>query len=89
MQALQVNPIPASYAGVAVAATNTNQPPLLPRQMPHTPTIMEVTVIRSGGLPDKELEETIRAYPANTIICKVNLKMAKAVAKLIPLKAGR
>ena len=88
-RATQVNPTPASYAGVAATAANTIQPPPPPRQMPRTPTITEVTVIRSGGLPDKELEETVRARPADAIIHEVNLKMAKAVAKPIPLKAGQ
>jgi hypothetical protein len=58
-QAPQANPTPASYAGVAAATSNTKQPP--PRQPPHVLTIMEITVIRSGGLPDTELEEMIRA----------------------------
>jgi hypothetical protein len=80
---------PGLYAGVAAATSNTRQPPAPPRQTPRTLTITEVTVIRSGGFLDQALEETVRICPADVIVRKVTLKMAKAVALPIPLKSGR
>jgi hypothetical protein len=81
-------PITASYTSTAATTTNLTQPPAPPRQAPCTPTITEVTVIRSGGLLDKGLEESIWACPADAIIWEVNLKMAKAMVLPIPLKSG-
>ena len=52
---------PASYATAAATAANTRQPTAPPKQPPHIPTITEVTIIRSGGVLDTVLEETIRA----------------------------
>jgi hypothetical protein len=83
------NTMPASYAGAAAAVAKLTQPPAPPRQPVRLPTITEVTVIRSGGFVDPELEQNVRARAADAIVREVTLKMAKAVAKPVPLKAGR
>jgi hypothetical protein len=85
----QTNPVPASYAGAAAAAANTKQAPAPPRQSARVPTITEITVLRDGGFMDSELEERVRVRAADAIVREVTLKMAKAVAKPIPLRAGR
>jgi hypothetical protein len=85
----QTNPVPASYAGAAAAAASTKQAPAPPKPLVRIPTITEITVLRDGGFIDTELEEQVRARAADAIVREVTLKMAKAVARPIPLKAGR
>ena len=85
----QSNPTQASYAGTAAAAAGNKQPPPPPKRTTSAPTSTEVTIIRSGGHIDTQLEEDIRSRPADAIVREVKLKMGKAVAKPIPLKAGR
>ena len=81
---------PTSYAGVAAAAANTKQPAPSPPAT-RLPSITEVTIIRNGaeGHPDPQVEESIRARAADAIVREVRLKMGKAVANPIPLRAGR
>jgi hypothetical protein len=81
--------MPASYAGIAAAAAHTNQPAAPLKQKVTLPLIMEIMVICLGGHIDPHTEQSICACAADTIICEVHLKMAKAVANLIPLKASR
>ncbi|KAI0247832.1 hypothetical protein BJV78DRAFT_1285260 [Lactifluus subvellereus] len=85
----KINLTPASYAGVAAAAANIQQAPALPRQGNPLPTVTEVTVIRTGGHIDPQTEIQIRARAADAIVREVRAKMAKVVAKPIPLRAGR
>jgi len=84
----KAGPTPASYAGTAAGAANTKQPPAPARQPIWVPTITEVTVIRSGGFIDSELEQSVRARAADAIVHEVTLKMVKVVARPVPLKAG-
>ena len=82
--------ITVSYAGAAAAAANTKQPPPpAPKRTVNTPSITEVTVIRTGGHVDPQMEIAIRERAADAIVREVKLKMSKAVARLIPLTAGR
>ena len=85
----QINLTPASYAGVAAAATNTQQTTTAPKPQTALPMITEVTVLRSGGHIDSLVEQRIRVRAADAIVREVRLNMAKAVAKPIPLRAGR
>lgn len=87
-QPAQINVTPASYASAAAAAANKQQPPQ-PHKTASLPTITEVTVIRSGGHCDAQLESRIRVRAADAIVREVRLNMAKSVANPIPLKAGR
>ena len=90
MQASQETPAQTSYASVATAAIATAQPPPLKQLARVTiPTITEITVLRDGGFNDANLEDTVRARAADAIVREVTIKMAKAVARPIPLKAGR
>jgi hypothetical protein len=84
----KTNPTPMSYAGAAEAAASTKQPPLT-RQPTRVSTITEVMVIWAGGFLDADIEQRVRACAADAIVREVTLKMAKAVAKPVPLKAGR
>ncbi len=88
-QELPTNPKPASYAGAATAAANTKQPPAPLRLAAYAPTITEVTVIRAGGFHDSDLEQKVRARATDAIVREVAQKMAKVVARPIPLRAGR
>jgi hypothetical protein len=88
-QPQQINLTPASYAGVAAAAANTLQGTAPSKGQTMLPTITEVTVLRSGGHTDNVVEQHIRARAADAIVREVRLNMAKAVAKPIPLRAGR
>jgi hypothetical protein len=45
-------------------------------------------VLRAGGFADADLEQRVRGRAADAIVHEVTLKMAKAVAKPVPLKAG-
>ena len=89
----QTNPTPTSYAGVAAAATNSQQPQPQKRggnaTSPTPPAITEVTVLRDGGYLDSLKENQTRARAADAIVREVRLKMAKATAKPIRLRAGR
>ena len=51
--------------------------------------ITEVTVLHTGGHFDPITEQGIQARVPNANVCEVKLKMAKIVAHLIPLRAGR
>ena len=85
----QINLTPASYAGAAASAANTQQP-LAPRKLTNPlPSITEVTVLRSGGHHDPQTENYIRSRAADAIVREVRTNMAKAVAKPIVLRAGR
>jgi hypothetical protein len=88
-QPRHTNPTPASYAGVAAAASGLPQslPPKKNANPP--PTISEVTVLRSGGLLDALQETQIRNRAADAIVREVRLKMAKVTANPIRLRAGR
>lgn len=87
----QGNSAPTSYAGAAAAATNLQQaqPQTKGGAPPPTPAISEVTVLRAGGFPDPAKESQTRARAADAIVREVRLKMAKATAKPIRLRAGR
>jgi hypothetical protein len=86
----QINTPSTSYASAAAAAANTKQP-VPPPPTARLPAITEVTIIRNGaeGHPDPQVEESIRARAADAIVREVRLKMGKAVANPIPLRAGR
>lgn len=81
----------ATYAGAATAATHITQPPPpLQRKSDHAPpTFTEVTVIRAGGVMDSQKETQIQSRAADAIVREVKLKMAKATANPIRLRAGR
>ena len=89
----QTNPATVSYAGIAAAATNVQQAQLQKRGSdptpPTLPAITEVTVLRDGGYLDSLKENQTRARAADAIVREVRLKMAKATAKPIRLRAGR
>jgi hypothetical protein len=53
------------------------------------PSITEVTVIRGGGFHNHETEAQLQSRAADAIVREVRIKMAKTVAKPIPLRAGR
>lgn len=89
IQPSQTNCTPTSYAGAATAAANTKQPPAPPKQPARLPTITEVTILRSGGHPNPQVERELQTRAADAIVREVRLKMAKAVAKPVPLRAGR
>jgi hypothetical protein len=84
----QINLTPASYTAIAAAAAHTNQPAAPLKQKVTLPLITEIMVIRSGGHIDPHTEQSICTCAADTIIREVCLKMAKAVANPILLKAG-
>src|SRR5216684_7984421 len=88
-QSRQINITPASYASMAAAAVG--KPQDAPSNQPRAalPTITEVTVLRTGGHSDSQVERCIRARAADAIAREVRLNMAKAVARPIPLRAGR
>jgi len=83
----QEKPALASYISAAAATATTKQPPP-PAQPTRVLTITEITVLQDGGFLDKNLEQTVTARAADAIVCEVTLKMAKMVAKPVPLKAG-
>ena len=85
----QANPTPTSYASAAAAATDTQQPHPPKKSGTQLPSIMEVTVLRAGGLLDTLKESQIRARAADAIVREVRLRMAKATIKPIRLRAGR
>ena len=87
-QSRQINIMPASYASTAAAAVG--KPQDAPSNQPRAalPTITEVTVLRTGGHSNPQVERCIRARAADAIARKVRLNMAKAVARPIPLRAG-
>jgi hypothetical protein len=87
-QPTQINITPASYAQAASMATDVRQP-TAPKANVKLPGITEVTVLRTGGHTDSHVEQCIRARAADAIVREVRLNMTKAVAKPIPLKAGR
>ena len=80
---------PASYAGVATTASALPQPPPQKKGGNPSPAITEVTILRSGGLLDAQKETQIRNRAADAIVREVRLKMAKATANPIRLRAGR
>ncbi|KAI0285881.1 hypothetical protein BGY98DRAFT_1092709 [Russula aff. rugulosa BPL654] len=85
-----INITPASYAGAAAAAVSVQQPNTTSAKTPSAlPSITEVTVIRHGGHTDHQVEQRIRVRAADAIVREVQINMAKAVAKPIPLRAGR
>ncbi|KAF8500745.1 hypothetical protein F5888DRAFT_1298123 [Russula emetica] len=88
-QPAQTNLTPASYANAAMNAADIQQPQAPRRQRNPTPAITEVTVLRTGGHVDPQRESHIRARAADAIVREVRTKMAKVVAKPIPLRAGR
>jgi hypothetical protein len=85
----QTAPAPISYAGAATAATNLQQPTTLKKNGIPPLTITEVTVLRTGGLIDTLKETQIQNRAADAIVREVRLKMAKATANPIRLRAGR
>jgi hypothetical protein len=85
----QINPPPASYAGAAATAANAKTPTPPSKPQVRIPMITEITVLRGGGFTDSDLEQAVRVRAADAIVREVTIKMAKAVAKPIPLKAGR
>ena len=82
-------PAPSSYAGAATAAANLPQPPPQGKGSTPIPPITEVTILRPGGLMDTLKETQIRNCAADAIVREVRLKMAKATANPIRLRAGR
>ena len=88
-QPRQANPTPPSYAGAATAATNLTQPLTQKKTDFSPPIITEVTVLRTGGLIDTQKEMQIRNRAADAIVREVRLKMARATANPIRLRAGR
>jgi hypothetical protein len=83
------NITPASYAGTAAAAANIQQPKANTRRTATPVTVTEVTVIRSGGHADLQIEGLIRSRLADAIVREVRLRMTDKVAKPILLRAGR
>ncbi|KAI0277016.1 hypothetical protein BGY98DRAFT_1187474 [Russula aff. rugulosa BPL654] len=88
-QPMQINLTPASYAQVASTAADAKQPPAAPKVIGKLPGITEVTVLRSGGHADLQVERCVTTRAADAIVREVRLNMAKAVAIPIPLKSGR
>jgi hypothetical protein len=88
-QPTQPNSAPISYAKTAASAANTQQPQTSRKVNQTTPTVTEVTVIRDGGFLNCDSEGQIRSRAADAIVREVRYKMARAVAKPIPLRAGR
>jgi hypothetical protein len=80
---------PASYARAAAAATNLQQQRPAHKGATRPMGVTEVTVLRTGGHADPQVERYIRSRAADAIVREVSLKMAKAVAHPIPLRAGR
>ena len=80
--------MPASSAGIAAVAVDTKQALTLLKQPTCVSKITEITILWDSGFMDIELEKRVRACVADAIVYEVTLKMAKAVAKPIPLKAG-
>jgi hypothetical protein len=85
----QINLTPASYAKTATKAASILQGPVPAKPARPPPGITEVTVLRSGGHINPLTEQHIRSRAADAIIREVRLNIAKAVAKPIPLRAGR
>jgi hypothetical protein len=88
-QPTQTSITPISYAGIAAAAANRKQPPAPPKCIRTSPSITEIIVIRDGGHKDPQVEQHISIQAADAIIHEVCIKMAKAVANPILLRAGR
>lgn len=88
-QAPWINITPTSYAGVAAAATNVQQNTTAAKPTISLPSITEVTVLRFGGFRDTQVEDCIRVRAADAIVREVRVNMGKAVARPIPLRAGR
>lgn len=88
-QPMQINLTPASYAQVASTAADAKQSPAPPKVTGKLPGITEVTVLRSGGHMDPQVERCVTTRAADAIVREVRLNMAKAVAIPIPLKSGR
>ena len=86
---VQTNPTSASYADTAAIAANIQQPQTPRRRTNSPPAITEITVLRTGGHFDPQVETQIRTRAADAIVREVRTKMAKAVAKPISLRAGR
>ena len=84
-----VQAAPASYANATTKASNIHQPQPTRKQNKALSTITEVTVIRTGGHFDPDTENQIRTRAADAIVREVRIKMAKTVARPIPLRAGR
>ena len=55
----------------------------------YLPSITEVTVLWYRGHIDPQTKDRIQVRAADAIVREVRLNMAKAIANLIPLRAGR
>jgi hypothetical protein len=85
----QINLTPASYAKVAARVTNAQQGPIPAKTTKPLPGITEITVLRTGGHTNTLTEQHIQSRAADAIVREVRLNIAKAVARPIPLRAGR
>ena len=88
-QPTQPTAAPPSFANAASSATNIQQPQPTRKEPKTFPSITEVTVLRKGGFHDKQVEAQVQSRAADAIVREVRIKMAKTVAKPIPLRAGR
>jgi hypothetical protein len=83
---------PRSYA-TAAAAAPTHQADKQPLPAPTGDKGMlpftEVTILRSGGSMDNNREGLVRARPPDAIVREVKTNISRAVAKPLPIIAGR
>ena len=90
----QINLTPRSYAETTgVAATTTSAQPHAQSQqlqgVNHAPTFTEITVIRHGGSVNTVSEQAVRKRRPDAIVREVQANMARAVARPLPITAGR
>lgn len=89
----QINLTPRSYATAAATAQPpgqglTQNQPSQPTNPP-PPAFTEVTVVRFGGFFDTAREQASRARQPDAVVREVRANMARAVAKPLPIVAGR
>jgi hypothetical protein len=89
----QINLTPWSYAMAAATTQPSGQGPT-PNQPsqpanPPPPAFMEVTVVRFGGSLNTQHEQATRVRQPDAIVREVRANMSRAVAKPLPIVAGR
>jgi hypothetical protein len=87
--ALNLVPGSFSYATAAQKAVSIVQPTESPSPSHPKASTTEVTVLRFGGNLDLQLENTIRACPADAIAREVRTAIERAVNQPIRITAGR
>ena len=89
----QINLTPQSYATVAATVAQAPTQPLAQNQRAHLinppPPFTEVTVVRFGGSLDTRKEQATRIRQPDAIVREVKANMTRAVAKPLPIVAGR